>query len=74
MKKLTRMILIILFAVGLSAQSNERTAQLKPKQSLNHMKETNAYVHFHGAPSKGKILMVANSPTVSKQTGWPIGF
>jgi len=36
--------------------------------------ERNAYVHFHGAPSKGKILMVASSPTVSKQTGWPIGF
>ncbi|MCL4138542.1 UNVERIFIED_CONTAM: hypothetical protein GTU68_027999 [Idotea baltica] len=25
-------------------------------------------------PFKGKILMVASSPTVSKQTGWPIGF
>ncbi|HEX4958834.1 MAG TPA: type 1 glutamine amidotransferase domain-containing protein [Lacibacter sp.] len=38
------------------------------------MKEVNTYVHFHGAPSKGKILMVASSPSVSKQTGWPIGF
>ncbi|HEU4574855.1 MAG TPA: type 1 glutamine amidotransferase domain-containing protein [Chitinophagaceae bacterium] len=36
--------------------------------------EVNHYVHFHGAPSKGKILMVASSPAVSKQTGWPIGF
>ena len=36
--------------------------------------EENEYVHFHGAPSKGKILMVASSPTVSEQTGWPIGF
>ncbi len=36
--------------------------------------EVNNYVHFHGAPSKGKILMVASSPSVSKQTGWPIGF
>ena len=43
---------------------------------LMHMKiiEKNHYVHFHGAPSKGKILMVASSPTISKQTGWPIGF
>lgn len=32
------------------------------------------YVTYHGAPSKGKILMVASSPSVSKQTGWPIGF
>lgn len=36
--------------------------------------EVNNYVHFHGAPTKGKILMVASSPSVSKQTGWLIGF
>ncbi len=36
--------------------------------------EVISYVHFHGAPTKGKILMVASSPSVSKQTGWPIGF
>lgn len=36
--------------------------------------EVNSNVHFHGAPAKGKILMVASSPSVSKQTGWSIGF
>ncbi len=36
--------------------------------------ETLHYVHIHGTPTKGKILMVVSSPTVSKQTGWPIGF
>lgn len=36
--------------------------------------EIKHYVHFHGAPTKGKILMIASSPAVSKQTGWPIGF
>lgn len=36
--------------------------------------EVNHYVHFHGASSKGKILMVASSPATSQQTGWPIGF
>jgi putative intracellular protease/amidase len=36
--------------------------------------EVNSYVYFHGAPTKGKILMVASSPSVSAQTGWPIGF
>ncbi len=41
---------------------------------MEKVKETNSYVHFHGAPSKGKILMVASSPSTSKQTGWPIGF
>lgn len=33
-----------------------------------------SYVHTHGATPKGKILMVASSPAVSEQTGWPIGF
>jgi len=36
--------------------------------------ETNNYVHSHGMPYKGKILMIASSPAVSEQTGWPVGF
>jgi putative intracellular protease/amidase len=38
------------------------------------MTERLHYVHPHGAPLRGKILMVASSPAVSGQTGWPIGF
>lgn len=38
------------------------------------IKESQKYVHAHGMPSKGKILMVLSSPSISKQTGWPIGF
>lgn len=38
------------------------------------IKEINGYVHSHGMPFRGKVLMVASSPTVSEQTGWPIGF
>ena len=41
---------------------------------MTQIKEDLAYVHTHGMPMKGKILMVASSPSVSKQTGWPIGF
>lgn len=41
---------------------------------MNTVIESNEYIHYHGAPSKGKILLVASSPTVSEQTGWPIGF
>jgi putative intracellular protease/amidase len=41
---------------------------------MNQITEHQQYVHFHGAPSKGKILMVASSPATSAQTGWPIGF
>lgn len=42
--------------------------------NMSTITEIQSYVHFHGAPSKGKILMVASSPAVSEQTGWPIGF
>lgn len=42
--------------------------------STSNLVETNSYVHAHGMPSKGNILMVASSPSTSKQTGWPIGF
>jgi putative intracellular protease/amidase len=41
---------------------------------MKTIKEKKGYVHPHGAPSKGKILMVASSPSISNQTGWPIGF
>ncbi len=41
---------------------------------MSIIKEIVRYVHFHGAANKGKILMVASSPSVSAQTGWPIGF
>jgi len=40
----------------------------------NRVNEKQAYIHSHGMPYKGKILMVASSPAVSEQTGWPIGF
>ena len=36
--------------------------------------EVNKYVHSHGSPTRGRILLVASSPAVSEQTGWPIGF
>jgi len=38
------------------------------------LKEEKRYVHIHGMPVQGKILMVASSPAISEQTGWPIGF
>ena len=41
---------------------------------MTQIKEDIKYVHAHGMPVKGKILMIASSPAVSKQTGWPIGF
>ncbi|MDX1940521.1 MAG: type 1 glutamine amidotransferase domain-containing protein [Saprospiraceae bacterium] len=41
---------------------------------MSTITEIQSYVHFHGAPTKGTILMVASSPSISKQTGWPIGF
>ncbi|MEM8899278.1 MAG: type 1 glutamine amidotransferase domain-containing protein [Bacteroidota bacterium] len=41
---------------------------------MTQVKEDLAYVHVHGMPMKGKILMVVSSPAISGQTGWPIGF
>lgn len=63
---------MFLTAIGTYGQKSNRIAG---KQNSKQMAtEVNNYVHFHGAPVKGKILMVASSPAVSKQTGWPIGF
>jgi len=65
-------LLMAFTSLALSAQ--KQTTKLKQSKSKKMISEVNNYVHFHGAPSKGKILMVASSPSVSKQTGWPIGF
>ncbi len=70
-------ILILLLAVfSLTAcnsqQSNNNNS--KNEKMKSKVKEATQYVHSHGMPFKGKILMVASSPSISKQTGWPIGF
>lgn len=70
-KPLFTLLLVVLTGVGLSAQTQKSSNNINSKKMVT---EVNRYVHFHGAPSKGKILMVASSPGVSKQTGWPIGF
>lgn len=69
MKK-TSIILVIVGLIGCQGTSQPKTEQV----IKNELKETEHYVHAHGMPSKGKILMVVSSPTVSEQTGWPIGF
>lgn len=63
---------LILSWVKTGAQTLHSSHQKSSKMSA--VKEVQSYVHAHGMPSKGKILMVASSPSVSKQTGWPIGF
>lgn len=65
---MNKLITIVLFSLGVIALQAQSNASKAPLQERLH------YVHFHGAPAKGKILMVASSPSVSKQTGWPIGF
>lgn len=52
----------------------EGTTQEQEAIKDKSVKEETRYVHAHGMPSKGKILMVVSSPAVSEQTGWPIGF
>lgn len=67
--------LIIASAITIfSSQALAQNSKTTKNNKMEKVKEVNNYVHFHGAPSKGKILMVASSPSTSKQTGWPIGF
>lgn len=66
-------MLLSLFSCS-SCQSQTDSNRKKESKMEAKVHETNNYVHSHGMPYKGKILMVASSPTVSKQTGWPIGF
>lgn len=66
MNRTIAILFFVLFAAG--------SAMAQTKNPNKTVLEVNSYVHFHGAPSKGKILMVASSPSTSKQTGWPIGF
>ena len=61
-----------LILVGCEPQSKEATSTGEPVEKT--VQETVQYVHAHGMPSKGKILMVTSSPSISEQTGWPIGF
>ncbi len=68
------MMLTILTVGGLWAQEQAKPAKNKQLSKKNAVTEIQSYVHFHGAPTKGKILMVASSPATSQQTGWPIGF
>lgn len=70
-KSIFTLSLIVLTSLGLSAQTKKSSNKLNSKKMVI---EVNNYVHYHGAPTKGKILMVASSPSVSKQTGWSIGF
>ena len=57
-----------------SEEQNALESSLENSEKMTTVKETQQYVHAHGMPTKGKILMVASSPSVSEQTGWPIGF
>jgi putative intracellular protease/amidase len=63
-----------LLAISLAGLSQTVASKSQGKQKSKTITELKSYVHFHGAPAKGKILMVASSPAVSKQTNWPIGF
>lgn len=75
MKRIIGITAIACLAISgiLFAQNTEKSNPKKEKK-MNTVKEEVKYVHAHGMPFKGKILMVASSPSVSTQTGWPIGF
>ena len=62
--------LLSIMVVALTATAALAQTETNPYK----VTERQQHVHFHGSPTKGKILMIASSPSVSKQTGWPIGF
>lgn len=66
--------ILVLLIAGTSYSISKTNFINQKGKDKTMVTEVNSYVHFHGAPTKGKILMVASSPSVSKQTGWPIGF
>lgn len=65
--------IMVIMTANSQAQDSKITNSKKSKE-MNSITERMQYVHAHGMPFKGKILMVASSPATSKQTGWPIGF
>ena len=73
--KLSVLLFTVLSVFSFSSCHFQPSNHSKTKEKMKtEVKETNSYVHAHGMPYKGKILMVASSPAVSTQTGWPIGF
>ncbi|QTN39817.1 type 1 glutamine amidotransferase domain-containing protein [Cryomorphaceae bacterium] len=64
---------VVLVLAACESKSQTPEVQIEQEETLNIV-EKQHYVHAHGMPTKGKILMVASSPAVSEQTGWPIGF
>ena len=80
MEKGNHLLMMLLSCLFFSCQNQpletplQTETELKSQNKMETIKETKHYVHFHGAPTKGKILMVASSPTISEQTNWPIGF
>lgn len=81
MKPLSIYTLLITWALAscqsskpMENQENQILSTQIDNQRQSSIKESKHYVHAHGMPSTGKVLMVASSPTTSEQTGWPIGF
>lgn len=71
MRKIITALSMVLALTACNAQQEETN---KTEKEVSTVQEEQHYVHAHGMPVKGKILMVASSPAVSEQTGWPIGF
>lgn len=63
-----------LLIISLLIINNKSISQKHTLDMNTEIKQTQHYVHIHGQPFKGKILMIASSPSTSLQTGWPIGF
>ncbi len=63
-----------LLALGCTDQHAQPVSVKNQAGTSKNPIELKQYVHPHGVEAKGRILMVASSPAISDQTGWPIGF
>ncbi len=77
MKSFSNLVLILILGMtSFSCQSQNQSSSLKNKSmEKNKIKEKvgHAYGHTNANDKKKKVLMIASNPSVSKQTGWPIG-
>jgi hypothetical protein len=64
------MVLMVLTVGGWWAQKQTKPAQNHKSSEMSTITEVQSYVHFHGAPAKGKISWWQVRPQpLSKQAG-----
>jgi putative intracellular protease/amidase len=74
MKRAFILILSMVLLIGTTAES-QSSSQQKTNKMESGIQEIKGHAYGHAAEgeTKKKVLMIASNPSVSAQTGWPIG-